>query len=546
MFIDALVLNLLKFEWWKAAVIAFFYLIPLLRLFTFYIKTSSRFFMLINRKLGLYEHALAWVRDTIIVFYLFCFAVWHAYYCFVYGRQEWGLLAIFSLGFIGLSYLNWKWKQQGRSELIDFTQTYPDIHPQEFFDHLLCMAGIARTVLPDRPFQQVNLEHLDFKKPGKKRISWGRKLKGIWSTIWLKNLCLLALKKKGKQYLKQVTPSLAAVWASRLSQIVFAEVVLEQTIYLQKLRGLNIYLFNHLSFLDFAFAPLLLQGKSLPKFLMAKDHFLDNPIYHRILGLGQVAMALDMIFVERKGQKETAQSSISKGVQQLAEDSTDLAIFPQGTRAYGRVGKHKERLDGGFYAVGSLKRLKQDGGHLKKGAAYLAIEAAKNIVQKKEKDRINLIPVAIKGTGQIAPRGTWTLKANMVVNLKVGEPLTRTLADVLVFADEQNLENYVESLHQKINIAMRENLQVHVNLERRFFEDMRKILPPFEAEEVALAMKTWRGKDYLVHAIIDCIYTCPPKLWWELLGRLIYLIRNDAPREDLLKFKSEVAARFAK
>ncbi|MBU0466010.1 MAG: 1-acyl-sn-glycerol-3-phosphate acyltransferase, partial [Proteobacteria bacterium] len=527
-------------------VIGFFYLIPALRLFTFFIKTQSHFFLIINRKLGYFEHAVAWFRDTLVVLYLLCFGSWYAYYGYIYGRQEWGLLALASLALVGLSYFNWKKKQQGRLALVDFVRSFPNIHPQEFFDHLLCMAGVANHILPAQPFQMLDLQNLDFKNPGKKKISLWRKLKGVWSTIWLKRLCLLALKAKGKDFLKEASAGIAVVWGTRLSQLVYAEVKIEQTNYLEDLKGINIYLFNHLSFLDFALAPILLGGKSLPKFLMAKDHFLDNPIFYRILGIGQVAKALDMIFVERKGKKDAAQESIAAGVRQLVEDSADLAVFPQGSRAYARVGRNQERLDGGYYAVGKLKRLKKDDKHLKKGTAYLAVETAKVAVEKGEQDKINLIPVAIKGAGIIAPKGSRRLKPNVKVVLKIGQPFGLTSADALVFADGADHEKYVDQLHQKIDQSLKATLQVHVDLERRFFEDMRKILQPFEAEEVALAMKTWRGDDYLVHSILDCIYTCKPKLWWELLGRLIYLIRNDAPREDLLKFKAEVAARFAK
>jgi hypothetical protein len=103
----------------------------------------------------------------------------------------------------------------------------------------------------------------------------------------------------------------------------------------------------------------------------------------------------------------------------------------------------------------------------------------------------------------------------------------------------------VEKLHRQIDNNLKAVWGVHANLERRFFKDMRRIASSPEIEEMSIALKPWRNDDYLVHAILDCIYTCPAALRWELLGKLIYLIRNFASREELLEFKGEVAGNFA-
>ena len=39
------------------------------------------------------------------------------------------------------------------------------------------------------------------------------------------------------------------------------------------------------------------------------------------------------------------------------------------------------------------------------------------------------------------------------------------------------------------------------------------MLDTLQIEELAIAMKQWRGEDYLVYATLDCIYACKPRHW---------------------------------
>jgi hypothetical protein len=90
-------------------------------------------------------------------------------------------------------------------------------------------------------------------------------------------------------------------------------------------------------------------------------------------------------------------------------------------------------------------------------------------------------------------------------------------------------------------VALKTLLRVHAMLERRFFEDLRGILSALELEEISLAVKPWRGNDFLLHAILDAIYACPIAARRALLHELARLLINFAPREDLLAFKGRVA-----
>ena len=547
---EEIAFEIFAFHWEVLVVIVALYAIPIMRFLTFPFSIGHPLFMRLNSKLGKFEHGVAWFRDTIVVFYLIGVASWNFYFGIRYGWSSWIWLGVGSLLFVILSILNLSWKRKGRRNLLNFVRNYPTIHPSEFFKHLLCAAGGIRHKFPKAPYSTVDPQHLDFRSPKKRKINLTTKLVGVWSTMWLTRLAMFALKWQGRNYLREVASSLAVIWGTRLAFLAQAEVVIKDRERLMELEGLNIYLFNHLSFFDFAMVPLVMAVRAqmsgvglhdLPRFLLAKSHFLNNPIFYRVLGIGKVAQETGMIFVERRGKEDEAKRAIEEAAQILVHENADIVVFPQGTRAYGRVGPQAERLDPGYYAVGSLSRLKRDGDHLKKGAAHLAINAAQTLLREGVNTDINLIPVAIKGTGVIVPKGSMKIEPNVTIVLQVGEPVIVKGVEVAGIEDSEAYDDFVRRLHGRVDHVLKSTIMVHADLERRFFEDMRTMMEPLYIEEMAIAMKPWRGDDYLIHAILDLIYTCKPKDWRTLLGRLVYLIRSDVSRDELLDFKGEVA-----
>jgi len=547
--------DIFALRWTIVVVIGALYLIPLLRLLTLPLSSNHPIISFFNRRLGQYEHAVAWFRDTIGVTYLSLAGVWHFFIGVDIGQWDHIVLGIVCFGFIILSMASYYWKRNGRRQFLDFMCSNPTINPKEFIDNYLCMAGGIRHILPKKVQNTIDPAHLDFRSPRRKRIGIVRLLSGMWKTITLARLTSLALNWKGKEYFMEAASTVMLIWSSLVAQVAYAEIVIEGIENLADLDGFHIYLFNHLSFLDFMIAPLALGVKlkfvqskvnTLPRFLLAKSHFLNNPILYGVIGLGRFCKEAGMVFVERRGRESAAKAAAKAAAEKLVRDGIDFAIYPQGTRAPGRAGPSGERIDGGYYAVGTLARLKRDGDHLKKGAAHIATEAALLLKEKGIEANINLIPVAFKGTGIVAPKGSMRIKPNVTIRMRVGEPIIVKKADVQGFESSESsaYTDFVHHLHHRIDMAFKSNLMVHGELERRFFEDMRTLVEQLDIEEMSIAMKQWRGDDYLVHAILDCIYTCKPKYWRPQLGRLIYLIKNDAARDELLAFKGEVAEKI--
>lgn len=529
---------------WTAWVVFALYFVPLFRLAGFPVQFGARFFMRINKPFGLWEHLVYPFRDSIVSLWLAGGAVW--FFWLGIERGEWSFFLISSSAVFLLfaGYGMRRFRRSAHARLLDFVRRFPSIHPQEFFDHLICSAGAVRHELPQRPFVTIDPSSLDFRGARAGRaIGLPRLLAGVWSTIRMARLVLLARDEGGPEFLRASASALAVVWGTRMCQLARAAVTVEGKERLPRPGGAEIYLFTHMSFLDFAFVSLALASRPiegdiaaenhLPSFLIAKDHFRDNIIFYRILGIGRAAEAMGMTFVERRemGSADRAMAVESRALDNLLKERSVLAIFPQGTRAVGYKGPKGERLDGAYYTVGSRKRIKLDGGHLKKGAAYIAAAAAERTFSAGDGVSVKVVPVAISGTAIACPRGSMRVLAGVHVRLRAGEP---------IIVDGQSAAS-VEHLHARIDAALKTAGKVHAELERRFFEDMRGLIDPREIEEVAIAMKPWRGDDYLVHAILDAIYACPPKHWRPFIGELVHSLLNFSTRDELLAMKGRVA-----
>ncbi|MBT3180922.1 MAG: 1-acyl-sn-glycerol-3-phosphate acyltransferase, partial [Deltaproteobacteria bacterium] len=358
--------------------------------------------------------------------------------------------------------------------------------------------------------------------------------------------------------LSEVIPSIATIWATRILQLIEGKLCIEG---LEKLHGKNshtIFLFTHKSFLDFLIAslvPIITAMRSnskrrVPLFLLAMDHFKKNFILYRVIGIGKIAEALGMIFVNRSdsGNKDRATAVIESATKKLIYEDVDLAIFPQGTRVYPYPPQTDEPYEAGYYTVGSKDRLCSDGGHLKKGASFIATDVALSLASSGDSKPLKIVPVAIGGTAKACPRGKMRINSGIELRLTIGDPILLTASSVedITKSDSDKFESdrieFATKLHNRIDSSLKDASKIHSELERRFFKDTHDMLDPLQMDEVALAMKTWRGDDYLVHAILDCIYTCPKKIWRQLLGELTHNMLNFTDRNGLLDFKGKVAS----
>lgn len=534
-----------------AAAICALYAVPLLRLITIPFSIGGRFLAKAVGPTGRWERTVGWIRNWFATPYLIGVAAWNTYrWISTMDEHYWSpftLIALGSILLIVLGEIYRVWKREGLLALVEFARQYPTVHPAEFFDYYFASLGALRFHLPERPRRQIDPLHVDFRKPNR-RISFTTRpfFAGVRIIMTVSHLLLLANKWRNAEYAREVGSSIAVIASSRIAELAQARVNIEG---LDNVVGVTempfMYCFNHTSALDFLLTPLLLAAHSktshlqislLPCFLMAKDHFLDNPFLYRVLGLGKAAKVLGMVFVERKKRSQTkTEETVSRAAKKLLTGNMPIAIYPQGTRARSKVAPDGSRLDGSYYAVGSIQRLKQEGGHFKKGAAFIAAEAAVQMSASGKEGSVTLVPVAFVGAATALPRKSIKVQRGVDITLRIGSPIEVTAVR------PEELNDYALQLNQRIDDALKNTFRIHAELECRFFEEMRNMLDALRLEELSIALKQWRREDYLFYSVLDYIYCCKPKEWRLLLGQLAHFILTDAPREELIAFKHRVA-----
>ncbi len=139
-----------------------------------------------------------------------------------------------------------------------------------------------------------------------------------------------------------------------------------------------VFVSNHSSHLD---TPVLFKVVPVPLYFVAKKELRKVPF------MGWVMVAFGMIFVDR-GNREKAKKSLRKAAKQVNKGKC-IVTFPEGTRS----------------ADGTIKRFK-------KGAFALALES-----------KVEIVPIAIKGTFELNPPGTYLLRSGKVA-VHIGEPIS--------------------------------------------------------------------------------------------------------------------------
>lgn len=535
------------------------FLVPGLRIITLPIRLKSLFLIRTNKYCGYWEWITSRLRDVLGIPFLSLSVLWNGYRWLLTikgdAASSFLYVMIASILLLVINEVSRRLLRREKLKLLDFIVKFPAVHPQEFFDYFYSTFGSLHIHLPEKPFKSLDPFNIDFRKSQPKARY--RVLPSIIIVIDLMiitRLILFANKWRNRDFLRKLTSSLALILSSRQAQLSRTKITIEG---LDRLAGIKmpmIYLFNHTSAVDFLTVPIFLLAHQtvtekkipfVPCFMMARDHFLDNPLIYHIIGLGKAAELLDMIFIERRHRTTaSAQRAVKEAIDRIINKNLPLAIYPQGSRARNKVSANGSRLDAGYYTVGNLERLKHEGGHIKKGAAYIATDVALHIIESNIDGPVNLIPVTFTGAASILPRDSIKIWPNNEITVRVGDPIVVTkdmVAHLNSHEHHDEYHNFIESINKRIDQALKTTFRLHADLECRFFEDMRNILDPYKMEELSIALKQWRGEDYLFYLTLDYIYTCKPKHWPTLLGQLAHLILNDALRNEIIDFKNKVA-----
>ncbi|QQR81906.1 MAG: 1-acyl-sn-glycerol-3-phosphate acyltransferase [Deltaproteobacteria bacterium] len=315
-----------------------------------------------------------------------------------------------------------------------------------------------------------------------------------------------------------------------------AKLVVEGVEKFHNLSGKVILVFNHKSHLDFVFnffalsSTHLANGRSIrPRYMAAKDHFVDNKFVYSGLGVGKLIESVDSVFVDRKGKGKEA---ILDACRKLGQKEIEIAMYPQGTRALWNSGPNGERWDAGYYTTGTVRSLKREMGHMKKGCAFLAIDTAMAVQDRQMP--VHLVMIGIEGTGTLIPKGSLQVQTEGTIKFTVGDILTLTSQDVaglekpdsekmdplLMSPSQKSYSDLSENLQKRINKGLVTALGLHEKLKNRFFEDVRNrnlilkdqiLILNHHINQYQQCQQFKRDESDLPFVILDLIYALPPK-----------------------------------
>ncbi len=515
---------------------------------------------LLNLTAGKIEYAFGHLRDYTIGLYMmaaFVFDITVMVFGEPIDRGE-RFPSLFYHGFFALLSL-WTYRRHVATGLMmtEFMRVNPLVHPQEFFDHYYRRLGPAAVPVPvkaTRTVDPTDISYLTGKKPKK---SYWLLLHGFYDTAIFARSAYKALETIGREYGREVFDVMASLWGSRMLQLFRAKLTVEGVEKFNNLSGKIVLVFNHKSHLDFVFnffalsSTHLAEGRRIrPRYMAAKDHFVDNKLIYNGIGIGKLIENVDMVFVDRKGKGKEA---ILDACRRLAEKEIEIAMYPQGTRALWNQGPNGERWDAGFYTTGTANSLKKDLGHLKKGCAFLAIDTAMALRANGGKSPVHLVFIGIDGTANLVPKGSFKVQTEGTVKFTVGDIFTVPSEDVegLEKPGEERPTNeaqrkyavLVNRLQDEINRGLVGALNLHEKLRIRFLDETKNRGEVTAGGGSSLLMVNHRLQEAnrqgnrLPYVILDRIYALPPD---EQPVFLTEVARRMAEGEDLTSLHDKV------
>jgi 1-acyl-sn-glycerol-3-phosphate acyltransferase len=457
--------------WWGLLAL---FATPLLRLMRPLWSTLGLSASGLNAALGRFEGSLSRCRELLLILFLGAL-LWSS------GQQAWLFVAVAS------SLILLARQQRFVSEILfsEWMRSNPRISPTEFYAACYLEYGPAGCP-PDWVF--TSMESGDYKFEGAKTASRWAVLRVFWQSAWLTHLIIQSERVLGAEYYKTLFDSGARLWSLVILSISESSIKTENMDKLAALpAGKRIFLFNHVSMTDFAFGFSALdkfidqENKIRLRFIIAKDHFVDNPIIYSLGGIGRCIELVGMIPIDRKNS-ENAVSALEDAARQAATTNADLAIYPQGTRALKHLNERGECIDVGFYSSAKTSKAMDPCGHCKKGTAFMTLDILRQL--KDSNTPVHLVIVGIEGAGRLMPKGTLKITRGVSMRYRIGDVLTLEPKDVKTlkkYDDAGNIRPEVkveaEELTIRIERALARACRIDDRLKALFESETGRSMP---------------------------------------------------------------------
>lgn len=541
--------------WVFGAVIVFLYLVPLFKILVKLLRKAvflDRFLVYgkmpkavrhFAQAISVFEYYLHPFRRlfcTPVLWGFFGYQLYQLYFDREFSREI--VLLILANGLL-LVLNHWVNSEKHRVNvrMMEYLRVRPGLDPEEFFDRYRRQLALAFGGLGNDFENKIILpEDADFRKHERSRFKRFLVFKALWDTIQCADILLSVLDRVGPQYLYENADKIASMAGKRILQLCQGALTVRGLEKLNGLKGKFILVANHESSLDFmltffALSTVTVNNRGVrPRFLVAKDHFKDNPFVYHLMGIGKVVEAMDMIFLNRKNRKKSHEN-LKEAAKAIVTKDVDLAIYPQGTRApctYDRTGK---RRGAGYYTTLHKKHPHRSDAHLKKGTAHLALDILLELHERGLNEDLHLVFLGIEGASVILPKSQWKVETEVPVEFTVGDVLklpTSMVAEIFPegLDSEHNTvyrRKFINHLNTVIDDKLKDTLHVHQRLAKRFLMDLRGQFRHLDKEKIDIIesnLKLAHENDARVFQILDRIYTLPTKEWNGYLSQLCQLM----------------------
>jgi len=444
----------------------------------------------------------------------------------------------------------------------EFLRTYPNLHPKIFFHAYYHLFGPFRYKLPKlTEDSMVYPGKTSFKKYSRSKQSIKPMILILWDVAHFAHMTLKTYKNVGAQYTRDIADIIGSIWGKSILEKMNASLEVFGREKLENLEGKLIIMMNHKSQLDFALGFFALSNIRLAggrgirlRFITAKDHFIDNPIVYELMRIGKAMEAVDMIMIDRK-KKGTTFLNLQQAAKDLANKEIDLVIYPQETRAQGNINRSQKRRDAGYYTTVPPQDIQSNLGHLRKGAAYLAVDTLIELA-KTSREPLNLVFVGLNGTATALSKQSFKVQTETDIRFNIGEVVT-LLPDLVTNLskpegaeakndEEKKYLDLVNQLNQTIDEKLVSSLGIHENLRHRFLLDLKGHFR-FTTEKIDLVERNldrFEKESSVSYQILDRIYACKPSEWNPYISELAHLLMDQSLVTRFETLRNQVTLRM--
>lgn len=452
---------------------------------------------------------------------------------------EEGPVLAWLLALNGIHFLHAQHQRRTQVRFIELLRAHPRIHPEDFFsqykrhmawDGELPVAG----ELPD-----LTLADADFRKKQRPELKLLPALKGFFDTITIAGFILRAFRDVGEDYAREISDLVGVLLGKRILQYAEASLVVSGQEKLSGKSGHFVLIGNHKSSLDFVFvffvlSETLVAGPPIkPRFIVAKDHFRDNPWIYHVMGIGRAVEIMDMIFIERKDRGKSF-ANLKEAARTVVTHDVDVAIYPQGTRASGNFDRAGKRRDAGYYTTVSRRDPNAPLSHLKKGAGYLVFDILDELSREGRDEEVHLVFMGVSGAATTLPKGSLTIQTENTIEYHIGDvislspALLKEIAPDSISAEEKSRArvDFARRLNLLIDEKLKQAIHLQEGLRKRYVADLKGHFQ-FDEEKIqviAVGLDRISEQADVAYRILDRVYSLEVTKWNGYLSQLSQLL----------------------